>query len=82
MEGVEGEEKAEMDSFIGGVGGVGGVGAAAGAGGGGISRVATANTFLPVLGSENMVESGWILTRKSVFAAFFLKNLFFVFYFP
>ncbi len=65
-------ESTEMTftNFDGFSGGDGGLGTDAGGGGGGMSRVATANTFLPVLGSENMVESGWILTRKSVLAAF------------
>ncbi|MEY3955783.1 MAG: hypothetical protein RLZ73_237, partial [Bacteroidota bacterium] len=43
-------------------GGVGGAGAPAGGGGGGMSRVATVNTFLPVLGSEKVVESERIVT--------------------
>ena len=52
----------EMDSGVaGGMGGVGAPGAAAGGGGGGMSRVATENTFLPVLGSEKVEESGRIV---------------------
>lgn len=51
-------------------GGVGGAGAAAGGGGGGISRVATENTFLPVLGSEKVVESGRIVTVNWVTFSF------------
>ena len=61
----------EIDSgAAGGMGGVGATGAAAGGGGGGMSRVATENTFLPVLGSEKVVESGRIVTVYWVAASF------------
>ena len=61
----------EIDSgAAGGVGGVGAPGAPAGGGGGGISRVATENTFLPVLGSEKVVESGRIVTVYCVANSF------------
>ena len=50
----------------GGMGGVGAPGAPAGGGGGGMSRVDTENTFLPVLGSEKVVESGRIVTMYCI----------------
>ena len=62
-----------MDSMSNrGDGGVGAPSAGAGGGGGGISFVATENTFLPVLGSEKVVESGRIVTVYWIAASFFL----------